>query len=100
MRANGSAYEFRAESDFLWLVGAAIEDAVIVLDPVAGGHLATLYLPVPFRPGAARDRRATRGRPAGHRDGQRGAVGGAADRRRRHRGLDEGCRFARGSCVT
>ncbi|MFC4137528.1 MULTISPECIES: aminopeptidase P family protein [unclassified Microbacterium] len=51
MRANDSAYEFRADSDFLWLVGAAIEDAVIVLDPASGGHLATLYLPAPFRPG-------------------------------------------------
>lgn len=51
MRSNDSAYEFRAHSDFLWLVGAPIEDAVIVLDPVPGGHEATLFLPPPFRPG-------------------------------------------------
>lgn len=51
MRVNDCAYEFRADSDFLWLVGAPIEDAVLVLDPVAGGHDATLYLPAPFRPG-------------------------------------------------
>nr|WP_204974547.1 aminopeptidase P family protein [Microbacterium esteraromaticum] len=51
MRANDSAYEFRADSDFLWLVGVAIEGAVIVLEPVSGGHDATLYLPAPFRPG-------------------------------------------------
>ncbi|WP_286329735.1 aminopeptidase P family protein [Agromyces marinus] len=50
-RVNDNAHEFRADSDFLWLVGAAIEDAVLVLEPVAGGHDATLYLPAPFRPG-------------------------------------------------
>ncbi|WP_308195597.1 aminopeptidase P family protein [Agromyces cavernae] len=51
MRVNDNAHEFRADSDFLWLVGAPIEDAVLVLEPVAGGHDATLYLPAPFRPG-------------------------------------------------
>jgi Xaa-Pro aminopeptidase len=51
MRANDNAYDFRADSDFLWLVGTMIEDAVLVLDPASGGHLATLYLPAPFRPG-------------------------------------------------
>jgi Xaa-Pro aminopeptidase len=51
MRANDCAYEFRANSDFLWLSGVAIEDAVIVLEPVSGGHDATLYMPAPFRPG-------------------------------------------------
>jgi Xaa-Pro aminopeptidase len=51
MRANDSAYDFRANSDFLWLTGVAIEDAVIVLEPVPGGHDATLHLPAPFRPG-------------------------------------------------
>ena len=51
MRVNDCAYDFRADSDFLWLVGAGIEDAVLVLDPVAGRHDATLYFPAPFRPG-------------------------------------------------
>lgn len=51
MRVNDCAYEFRADSDFLWLVGAPIEDAVLVLDPAGSGHDATLYLPAPFRPG-------------------------------------------------
>nr|WP_026378266.1 aminopeptidase P family protein [Agromyces italicus] len=51
MRVNDNAHEFRADSDFLWLVGAAIEDAVLVLEPVAGGQEPTLYLPAPFRPG-------------------------------------------------
>lgn len=51
MRVNDNAHVFRADSDFLWLVGAAIEDAVLVLDPVGSGHDATLYLPAPFRPG-------------------------------------------------
>ncbi|MGX5696102.1 aminopeptidase P family protein [Agromyces soli] len=51
MRVNDNAHEFRADSDFLWLVGAAVEDAVLVLEPTGGGHDATLYLPAPFRPG-------------------------------------------------
>lgn len=51
MRANDCAYDFRADSDFLWAVGAAIEDAVLVLEPVGSSHDATLYLPPPFRPG-------------------------------------------------
>lgn len=51
MRVNDNAHEFRADSDFLWLVGAAVEDAVLVLEPVGGGHEATLHLPAPFRPG-------------------------------------------------
>ncbi|NUS40067.1 MAG: M24 family metallopeptidase, partial [Terrabacter sp.] len=51
MRVNDNAHEFRADSDFLWLAGAAVEDAVLVLEPRAGGHDATLYLPAPFRPG-------------------------------------------------
>ena len=51
MRANDTAFEFRADSDFLWLVGVGIEDAIVVLEPVAGGHDAVLYLPAPFRPG-------------------------------------------------
>lgn len=50
-RTNDTMYEFRADSDFLWLVGAAIEDAVLVLEPTGTGHDATLYLPPPFRPG-------------------------------------------------
>jgi Xaa-Pro aminopeptidase len=49
MRANDTAYEFRADSDFLWLTGVAIEDAVIV---IGGADDATLYLPAPYRPGA------------------------------------------------
>lgn len=51
MRVNDNAHEFRADSDFLWLVGAGVEDAVLVLEPAGGGHDATLYLPSPFRPG-------------------------------------------------
>lgn len=51
MRVNDNAHEFRADSDFLWLVGAAVEDAVLVLEPAGSGHDAVLYLPAPFRPG-------------------------------------------------
>ncbi|KRC63223.1 Xaa-Pro aminopeptidase [Agromyces sp. Root81] len=53
VRANDTTFEFRADSDFLWLVGCGIEDAVLVLEPVPGGHDATLYLPAPARPGDA-----------------------------------------------
>ncbi|KJL31923.1 aminopeptidase P family protein [Microbacterium azadirachtae] len=51
VRANDTVYEFRADSDFLWLVGAPIEDAVLVMEPAGSGHVAVLYLPAPFRPG-------------------------------------------------
>lgn len=51
VRANDTSFEFRADSDFLWLLGCGIEDAVLVIESVPGGHDATLYLPAPFRPG-------------------------------------------------
>lgn len=49
-RVNDTAYEFRADSDFVWLTGAQLEDAVLVVHPQAGTD-ATLYLPPPARPG-------------------------------------------------
>ncbi len=51
LRANDTFFEFRADSDFLWAVGHGIEDAVLVMRPVAGGHDAALYLTPPARPG-------------------------------------------------
>ena len=51
LRANDTFHEFRADSDFLWSVGHGIEDAVLVMRHVAGGHEATLYLTPPARPG-------------------------------------------------
>jgi Xaa-Pro aminopeptidase len=51
VRANDSFFDFRAHSDFLWLVGYAVEDAVLVLTPAGGGHDATLYMTPPARPG-------------------------------------------------
>jgi Xaa-Pro aminopeptidase len=41
------AYDFRPDSDFLWLTGCAIQDAVLVLR----GDLAELFAPPPARPG-------------------------------------------------
>lgn len=52
-RLNDFFFEFRAHSDFLWLVGFGVEDGVLVLTPRAGGHDATLYIIPPARPGAA-----------------------------------------------
>ncbi|TDE58433.1 aminopeptidase P family protein [Nonomuraea mesophila] len=47
VRSNDTAYDFRVDSDFYWLTGCAVENAVAV---VSGGE-ATLYLPAPARPG-------------------------------------------------
>ncbi|MGW0803910.1 aminopeptidase P N-terminal domain-containing protein [Nonomuraea sp. NPDC002799] len=47
VRSNDTDYDFRVDSDFYWLTGCAVEQAVAV---VAGGD-ATLYLPPPARPG-------------------------------------------------
>ncbi|MDT0345144.1 aminopeptidase P family protein [Streptomyces litchfieldiae] len=52
VRSNDTAYDFRADSDFVWLTGCAVEDAVLVLRASAGGdHEATLFVPPPARPG-------------------------------------------------
>lgn len=53
LRMNDTFFEFRADSDFLWLVGYGIEDAVLIMTPNAGGHDATLYITPPARPGSA-----------------------------------------------
>ena len=47
VRAIDSYYEFRADSDFLWTTGCAVEEAVVVL---RDGE-AALYLPPPAYPG-------------------------------------------------
>lgn len=51
VRSNDTYYDFRPDSDFLWLTGAAVERAVLVLTPSGAGHDAALYLPAPARPG-------------------------------------------------
>lgn len=50
-RVNDNFFELRAHSDFVYLVGSGLEDAVLVMRPVAGGHDATVYITPPFRPG-------------------------------------------------
>ena len=47
VRSNDTAYDFRVDSDFYWLAGCAVENAVAVVRDGA----ATLYLPPPARPG-------------------------------------------------
>ncbi len=51
LRANDTFFDFRADSDFLWCVGHGIEDAVLVMKPVSGGHDSTLFVTPPARPG-------------------------------------------------
>lgn len=48
VRNNDSFYEFRADSDFLWLAACQIEGAVLVLEP---GGRDVLYFHPPARPG-------------------------------------------------
>ncbi|MHA7271139.1 aminopeptidase P N-terminal domain-containing protein [Arthrobacter sp. HLT1-20] len=50
-RANDTFYDFRPDSDFYWLSGAAIEGAVLVMAPSGASHDATLFIPAPFYPG-------------------------------------------------
>ncbi|WP_308012285.1 aminopeptidase P family protein [Actinacidiphila acidipaludis] len=47
IRSNDTAYDFRPDSDFCWLTGCAIENAVVV---VRSGD-AVLYMPPPAYPG-------------------------------------------------
>ncbi len=52
IRANDTAYDFRADSDFVWLTGATtVEGAVLAMRPASGGHDAVLYIPRPAYPG-------------------------------------------------
>ncbi|MFC4223339.1 aminopeptidase P family protein [Lysinibacter cavernae] len=51
VRANDSFYLFRPDSDFFWLTGCDVEDAVVVMLPTAGGHDTTVYIPAPAYPG-------------------------------------------------
>ncbi|MDR5701560.1 aminopeptidase P family protein [Agromyces aerolatus] len=51
LRVSDNFFEFRADSDFLWLTGYPVEDGVLVLTPMPGGHDACLYLTPPARPG-------------------------------------------------
>ena len=54
VRSNDTFYMFRAHSDFAWLTGWGSDsepDAVLVMEPTAAGHNASLY----FRAPAGRD---------------------------------------------
>lgn len=51
VRSNDTYYDFRPDSDFLWLTGCPVEDAVLVMRPAGGAHDTTVYLPEPARPG-------------------------------------------------
>ena len=49
-RANDTVYDFRADSDFVWLAGAQLEEAVLVVSADSRTD-AVLFLPPPARPG-------------------------------------------------
>ncbi|AJT42294.1 aminopeptidase P family protein [Psychromicrobium lacuslunae] len=51
VRNDDCDFLFRPDSNFYWLTGADIEDAILVLTPKAGGHDAVLYTPQPAYPG-------------------------------------------------
>ena len=53
VRANDNFHEFRAHSDFIYLVNAQIEAAVLLGYPTTDGHDFELFLPVPYAPGTA-----------------------------------------------
>lgn len=50
VRSNDTDYDFRADSDFVWLTGCQAEGGVLVLHPVDGGHEAELFLRPPAGP--------------------------------------------------
>ncbi|MEV6395371.1 aminopeptidase P family protein [Streptomyces sp. NPDC051907] len=43
-RSNDTEYAFRASTEYAYLTGDQSEDGVLVLEPVDGGHRATIYL--------------------------------------------------------
>jgi Xaa-Pro aminopeptidase len=51
VRSNDTDYYFRPDSDFVWLTGCQAEGAVLVMQPVPGGHEAELFLRPPVGPG-------------------------------------------------
>ncbi|WP_231391878.1 aminopeptidase P family protein [Arthrobacter sp. 35W] len=48
VRSNDTFYDFRPDSDFYWLAGAAIDGAILVMTPSGSSHDATVYIPTPF----------------------------------------------------
>jgi Xaa-Pro aminopeptidase len=56
VRSNDTDFEFRPDSDFVWLTGArapGVEGAVLVMHPAGDGHEAVLYLAEPTGPAEA-----------------------------------------------
>jgi Xaa-Pro aminopeptidase len=51
LRAGDSHYPFRPDSNYVWLTGDQTPGGVLVMEPVAGDHEATLYV----RPPSGRD---------------------------------------------
>ncbi|MYX76473.1 aminopeptidase P family protein [Streptomyces sp. SID3915] len=43
-RSNDTEYAFRASTEYAYLTGDRTQDGVLVLEPTAGGHTATVYL--------------------------------------------------------
>jgi len=53
VRSNDSDYEFRPDSDFLWLTGCTAEGAVLLMHPSGDSHDAVLHLREPAGPDEA-----------------------------------------------
>ncbi len=51
VRFNNTFHPFRADSDFVWLIGYRLEGAVLLLTTAGQAHDATLCLPSPSEPG-------------------------------------------------
>ncbi|MDR0594862.1 MAG: aminopeptidase P N-terminal domain-containing protein [Bifidobacteriaceae bacterium] len=51
IRLNDCYYEFRADSNFVWLTGAGLEFAALVLRANGTGHDATVFVPPAAKPG-------------------------------------------------
>ncbi|MCL7368335.1 MULTISPECIES: aminopeptidase P family protein [Streptomyces] len=52
VRSNDTFYDFRPDSDFYWLTGCPVENAVLVMDTrAAKDPRSVLYLPRPAQPG-------------------------------------------------
>jgi Xaa-Pro aminopeptidase len=51
VRNNDCNFDFRGDSNFIWLTGAQMEFAALILHANGTGHDATLYLTPPAKPG-------------------------------------------------
>lgn len=51
IRSNDTEFDFRPDSDFVWLTSCQAEGAVLIMTPAGAGHDATLFIPEPVAAG-------------------------------------------------